>query len=472
MKKRKFVVAGAVFSALIVLCATGSDKYVKAAPSSDVSDVNIYRLYNPNSGEHFYTSTKFERNSLVDSGWDYEGVGWAAPETGAPVYRLYNPNSGDHYYTSSDFERDNLVAQGWNYEGIYWQSGGPVGVSVAYNPNALSGVHNFTTSQTEETNLLNNGWQDGKTAWMAAAGGTRVSPTTSLNLVGDFPDPSVYYENGTYYMYGTFTRGYHIPMATSGDGKNFSLSGEALQSMPSYSDGLASSAPFVTKIADKYIMYLHYWTGDRCVIGTATASSPTGPFVPASQPLLVPSDSSYDIYDASIFSSNGNNFLIYSTQRSAGRANWIVQLSSDGLSVAGTPVKLLDSAEITDFYTKQASSRVESPALTQAPDGTYVMFYGANDADKDTGYTGYATSSSIAGPYTDHGAVLRTMNVGVGGPDEMQLFMQNGVQRMYFNGWDGPHNSWLSSTGHGRSVYSIDFHWANGHTPIVEANLD
>ena len=61
--------------------------------------VSLHRMYNPNSGEHFYTSSDKERINLLSAGWRYEGSGWVAPLTGDPVYRLYNPNAGDHHYT-------------------------------------------------------------------------------------------------------------------------------------------------------------------------------------------------------------------------------------------------------------------------------------------------------------------------------------------------------------------------------------
>ncbi|MDO4538270.1 MAG: hypothetical protein Q4B54_08920, partial [Coriobacteriales bacterium] len=83
----------------------------------------MYRLYNPNSGEHFYTRSASERNGLVSVGWRYEGVGWTAPsESDTPVFRLYNKNGGDHHYTTSAGECDALVGLGWTYEGIGWYS--------------------------------------------------------------------------------------------------------------------------------------------------------------------------------------------------------------------------------------------------------------------------------------------------------------------------------------------------------------
>ena len=132
--------------------------------------LEMYRLYNPNSGEHFYTSDMAERKNLVSCGWRYEGVGWVAPETsGTPVYRLYNSNAGDHHYTLDAKERDNLKKEGWSYEGIGWYSDDAKTVKVyrEYNPNAETGAHNFTTSESEDEYLGEAGWNREGTAWYA-----------------------------------------------------------------------------------------------------------------------------------------------------------------------------------------------------------------------------------------------------------------------------------------------------------------
>jgi len=144
--------------------ATGTFKIVESVP--------MFRLYNPNSGEHFYTQSTNERDNLKKVGWQYEGIGWYAPSSSnTPVYRLYNPNGGDHHYTVSVNERDMLTKAGWKYEGIGWYSDDAMGVKVLreYNPNATSGSHNFTTSETEHQNLVKLGWRDEGTAWYAVA---------------------------------------------------------------------------------------------------------------------------------------------------------------------------------------------------------------------------------------------------------------------------------------------------------------
>lgn len=134
--------------------------------------LNTYRLYNPNTGEHFYTQSVYERDNLIRVGWKNEGIGWKAPTSGKPIYRLYNPNAkgGDHYYTMSSYEANSLVKAGWkkdnNGKPVFY-SGGTVKVYVAYNPNAQSGAHNYTISKFEQDSLLKNGWKYGKVAWYA-----------------------------------------------------------------------------------------------------------------------------------------------------------------------------------------------------------------------------------------------------------------------------------------------------------------
>ncbi|MBR1817091.1 MAG: hypothetical protein IJ763_10425 [Lachnospiraceae bacterium] len=140
----------------------------KAPETSVVETVNMYRIYNPNSGEHFYTANVAEKDKLVKLGWRYEGIGWKAPvKSNTPVYRLYNKNAGDHQYTLSIKERDNLVSLGWIYEGIGWYSDDAETVPLyrQYNPNAKSGAHNFTVSKKENDWLVGLGWRGEGIGW-------------------------------------------------------------------------------------------------------------------------------------------------------------------------------------------------------------------------------------------------------------------------------------------------------------------
>lgn len=138
-----------------------------------VSGTNVtlamYRVYNPNSGEHFYTMQQSEKNNLVKLGWKDEGTGWIAPAVGKPVYRVYNPDSGDHHYTLAVAEKNHLVKLGWKDEGIGWYSATEATHPLyrVYNPNAKAGSHHYTQSLTETNNLVKKGWKDEGIAWYA-----------------------------------------------------------------------------------------------------------------------------------------------------------------------------------------------------------------------------------------------------------------------------------------------------------------
>ena len=151
-------------------------------PEPAADGVEMHRLYNPYTGEHFYTGDASERDTLVPLGWVYEGVGWTAPsESGDPVYRLYNPYAGDHHYTTSAEERDALVLLGWVDEGTGWLSAGEGGVPLyrQYNPYAETGTHNYTADIGENDVLVSVGWIAEGIGWYgvapAAAEGTALT---------------------------------------------------------------------------------------------------------------------------------------------------------------------------------------------------------------------------------------------------------------------------------------------------------
>ena len=127
----------------------------------------MHRLYNPNSGEHFYTSSDVERSAVVAAGWIDEGVGWTAPDDGIQVYRLYNPYAGEHHYTISVEERDMLVSVGWIWEEGGWFSDPDQAVPLyrAYNPNAYSNNHHYTADPGEFQRLIYLGWVDEGVGW-------------------------------------------------------------------------------------------------------------------------------------------------------------------------------------------------------------------------------------------------------------------------------------------------------------------
>ena len=173
----------------VVITAEDLDTMVSAkctvhvVKKMDAKAVDMYRLYNPNSGEHFYTAKQAECDALVVAGWIYEGIGWTAPSKSySPVYRLYNKNAGDHHYTMKAGERDALVKIGWTDEGIGWYSDDAETVPVyrEYNPNMKANNHNYTPSKAEHDTLVSYGWNDEGIGWYAMKEGKKAVKVSSL----------------------------------------------------------------------------------------------------------------------------------------------------------------------------------------------------------------------------------------------------------------------------------------------------
>lgn len=147
----------------------------------------MYRLYNPYTGEHFYTANANELYSNVALGWNYEGIGWYAPKTSnTPVYRLFNRYSDDHHYTMDYGEYQQCIKNGWTGEGIGWYSDDAKTVKLyrEYNPYAQRAYHNYTADKTEHDHLTSIGWRDEGTAWYgvkapASSASTLARPSTA-----------------------------------------------------------------------------------------------------------------------------------------------------------------------------------------------------------------------------------------------------------------------------------------------------
>ena len=138
----------------------------------------VYTLYNPNTGEHFYTKNPDERKALVEHGWNYESnrseVAIRADDKGAkPVYRVYNPNAGVHHFTTNQTEARMLQELGWGYEGVSFyafEANDNQGTSVyrVYCPFPdVNGnnQHVFTSDMSERQHLMNLGYLDEGISW-------------------------------------------------------------------------------------------------------------------------------------------------------------------------------------------------------------------------------------------------------------------------------------------------------------------
>ena len=135
----------------------------------------MYRLYNPYTHEHLFTTDATEKDNLVSLGWRFEGtVGkvYMHGEKGG-VYRLYNPTTGEHHYTTKEDELAKCVKAGWINEGVKFFSvldsdKQTVGVVSMYNPYEKKFYHHYTSDAAEIAKMVKDGWRKEEIKWYAA----------------------------------------------------------------------------------------------------------------------------------------------------------------------------------------------------------------------------------------------------------------------------------------------------------------
>lgn len=145
----------------------------------------IYRVYNPNSGEHLHTLNGGEKDNLMSLGWVYEGISMQIDGSGSDLYRAYNPNSGEHFYTKDYNEINKIKRAGWRYEGVAWKvPNGGKKVYRLFNPNARdAGSHHYTLLESEKNDLVKRGWRYEGVSWSVTGGAITAKSTNVINSV-------------------------------------------------------------------------------------------------------------------------------------------------------------------------------------------------------------------------------------------------------------------------------------------------
>lgn len=147
-------------------------------------------------------------------------------------------------------------------------------------------------------------------------------------------------------------------------------------------------APTATSKDGKY--YLYFTAGQS--IGVAVSDSPTGPFVDSGAPLVDKAafGGAQQIDPAVFTDDDGVSYLFWGN----GTARY-VPLNADMVSYNAADVKTISG--LTQFR--------EGPFVHKRA-GTYYMTYSIDDTRSENYRVGYATASSIAGPWTYKGVIL------------------------------------------------------------------
>jgi len=144
--------------------------------NTGISVSPVYRLYNPNTGDHFLTIYSSEKNSLVSAGWNDEGILCYTPtSSNLEIKRYRNVNNGKHLFV---YIYESLGSE-WVSEGTAYYAlsdstqSQKVAVTRLYNPNG--DTHTYSTNQTEINNLVAAGWKvDGIMGYGTVAQGNTI----------------------------------------------------------------------------------------------------------------------------------------------------------------------------------------------------------------------------------------------------------------------------------------------------------
>ena len=301
----------------------------------------------------------------------------------------------------------------------------------------------------------------------------RDRPPDEAKLVIDdnFPDPDILEVNGVYHAYATNSDGDNVQHRTSTDLRRWTVRPDAAPVLGdwvgecAFAPGGATDhcvwAPEVTAVDGGYALYYtarDEASGRQC-IGVATADSPNGPFVDHRGSALVCPAEQGGAIDAGTYREGDDLYLLWKADGNCcGKPAilYLQPLSADGLELTGPPTELLRNT------IPWQGAVVEAPTLIRRA-GIYYLFFSANDFGGGNYRTGWATSTSLAGPYTVGRSELMTSQLfggdvrGPGGQDVVDV--GRGKLAMVFHGWDA------DFTHRGMYLAGLDF--AADGTPFV-----
>ena len=269
---------------------------------------------------------------------------------------------------------------------------------------------------------------------VTTAGAVGTSSTANPVWRSNFPDPQVIKDGDGWLAIATNGNGMNVQTLTSTDLRTWTQGADALPQLASWTTPGKVWAPEAKRFGDRWVMYYTTMAPDPAIqcIGVAVARDAKGPYRDTSAgPLVCEKDQGGSI-DASPFtSSDGRSWLYWKNDGNAvGVDTWIsVQaLSKDGLRLEGAPKRLIKQDRPWE------GSLVEAPFMWEH-EGTFHLFYSANDYGSDRYAVGHATARSPIGPFTKDPDPVLTSDDVAAGPGHCALFQHAGKVLMAYHGW-------------------------------------
>ncbi|MFC7492466.1 MULTISPECIES: glycoside hydrolase family 43 protein [unclassified Knoellia] len=284
--------------------------------------------------------------------------------------------------------------------------------------------------------LLLAGCQDGGVPDAAPTQQTTEGGTGLTNPVwrSNFPDPQIVKDEDGYVAFATNGNGMNVQTLTSTDLVEWSQGSDALPELPAWTFPGKVWAPEAARFGDSWVMYYTTRAPNpeiQC-IGVAVADEPEGPYLDNRPgPLVCEADRGGSIDASPFVAADGKAYLYWKNDGNAvGVDTWIsVQpLSPDGTGLVGKPRRLLKQDLAWE------GELVEAPSLMER-DGTFHLFYSANDFGSDRYAVGHATSSSPLGPFVKTPEPVLVSTEAAAGPGHCSLVEKDGKVWMVYHAW-------------------------------------
>ena len=355
-----------------------------------------------------YSKVKFEENGIVGL---YFGCSSSSPSTANGYY--FEANAADSTLTVYRIENFSyrkiaekqlaLLSDEAVIKVTYGASSVSDAVQFYFNDNPLITDHYFDFDLVLDKKGNGVGmYVENATATIPVAITESVPENTATYqnyIIPTFTDPEIYYENGTYYIYGTKSGGLSgVICYTTTDFVTFTALGEVLTVENGFGDKSVTAANIV-KYGDVYYMFYIQESNSLgySTTGYVTSTSPAGPFTNSEK---VPLTNETDLIGGQPFiDDDGTAYLVY-TRTTGGNRTYISKLILDDgkaeLDLTTETLLLEPSAEW-----EYAKASVLECGFIVKHDGTYYLIYAGGNYNSTYG-VGYATADNIYGPYTKY----------------------------------------------------------------------
>ena len=291
--------------------------------------------------------------------------------------------------------------------------------------------HGYKKAEADDGRVVFLSRVDWKDGWPEVAGSVpekeNVKPSFGqIHLA----DPTVFCDNGTYYLYGTSPvsdNGFWVYTSTDlqhWSGQAGAVDGYALRGNTYGTQGFW--APQVFKKDGRYAMA--YTANEQIAI--AWADSPLGPFV-QDEPAMIPAKTKE--IDPFVFHDDDGKTYMYHVRLIGGNRIYVAEMNDDLRSMKEETARECIAVDDNGWEnTAEGKWGVSEGPTVVKLDGTYYMFYSCNDFRSIDYAMGYATAKSPLGPWKKHKKPIVSRHLtGENGTGHGDLFRDGDGRWMY-----------------------------------------